>query len=134
MFMKVTVISRFIIKLAETMTKAQKKFSSDEEKYDFYFKMEYFFEETKREAISKGTYNDGTLEKFISRSQNKLTDKRLDFLLGNKVEAISFKEALQQILSYQNDKYAHLTIIDLSGVPFEVLSITVSLITRLVFE
>ena len=111
-----------------------KVFETDEKKYDFYFEKEYNFDEVKRLSIGRGTYNDGSLEKFISRIRNKLTDERLNFLLGDKVEKISFKEALQQVLSYQDDKHANITVIDLSGVPFEVLSITVSLISRLIFE
>jgi len=110
------------------------EFSSDEEKYDYYFENEFEFEEVKRSSINKGTYNDGTLEKFISRIKNKITDETLNFLLGKEVEEISFKKALEQILSYQNEKCANLTLIDLSGVPFDVLSITVSLISRLIFE
>jgi DNA helicase HerA-like ATPase len=111
-----------------------KDFSTDEEKYDYYFEKEFEFEEIKRSSINKGTYNDGTLEKFISRIKNKITDERLNFLLGEEVEKISFQSALEQILSYQNEKCANLTLIDLSGVPFDVLSITVSLISRLIFE
>ena len=111
-----------------------KEFNTDEEKYDFYFNKNYEFEETKQGSINKGTYNDGTLEKFISRIKNKLTDERLEFLLGKKVKDISFENALRQVLSYQNEKRANITVLDLSGVPFEVLSITVSLISRLVFE
>lgn len=110
------------------------EFSSDEEKYDYYFNNEFEFEEVRRSSINKGTYNDGTLEKFISRIKNKITDERLNFLLGKEVEEISFQSALEQILSYQNEKLANLTLIDLSGVPFDVLSITVSLISRLIFE
>jgi DNA helicase HerA-like ATPase len=111
-----------------------KEFSTDEEKYDYYFEKEFEFEEIKSRSINKGTCNDGTLEKFISRIKNKITDERLKFLLDEKVEKISFQSALEQILSYQNEKCANLTLIDLSGVPFEVLSITVSLISRLIFE
>ena len=39
-----------------------------------------------------------------------------------------------QFLSYKTDNTSNVTIIDLSGVPFEVLNITVSLISRLLFE
>jgi hypothetical protein len=39
---------------------------------------------------------------------------------------------MQQFLGYLNK--ANVTIIDLSGVPFEMLSITVSLISRLIFD
>ncbi len=73
------------------------------------------------------------MEKFISRIKNKIADKRLDFLIG-KTKEISFEETLRQFLGYKKDKKANITVIDLSGVPFEVLSITVSLISRLIFE
>jgi uncharacterized protein len=38
------------------------------------------------------------------------------------------------LLGYSKNKESNVTIIDLSGVPFEVLSITVSLISRILFE
>ncbi|WP_139490353.1 anti-phage-associated helicase HerA [Brevibacillus dissolubilis] len=113
---------------------AEKAFGSDEQKFDFYFKEQYEFEEVKAQNINKGTYNDGTLEKFISRVKNKYYDKRLDFLFGSKATNYTFQDSLKQILGYQSNKESNVTIIDLSGVPFEVLSITVSLISRLVFE
>jgi DNA helicase HerA-like ATPase len=116
-------------------------FKSEGEKMDFYFQDKYEFESTRKaapkqgiEGINKGTFNDGSLEKFISRIKNKITYNRLKFLLGKDVEKITFRETLEQILSYKEKNEANITIIDLSGVPFDVLSITVSLITRLVFE
>ncbi|WP_233147200.1 anti-phage-associated helicase HerA [Paenibacillus selenitireducens] len=112
----------------------EKEFSNDEEKFDLYFEKEFDFEETKAQSINKGTYNDGTLEKFISRLKSKLTDKRLDFLLGEKVNGVSFEDTLIHLLGHRENENANVTIIDLSGVPFEVLSITVSLISRLMFE
>ncbi|WP_185897320.1 anti-phage-associated helicase HerA [Paenibacillus zeisoli] len=111
-----------------------KEFVSDEEKFDFYFEKEFEFEEIKPQSINKGTYNDGTLEKFISRLRSKLSDKRLGFLLGGKVNKVTFEDTLTHILAYKGTEKANVTIIDLSGVPFEVLSITVSLISRLMFE
>lgn len=111
-----------------------REFDSDEEKFDYYFDSELSFEEIKHSSVSKGTYNDGSLEKFISRIKNKLTDERFDFLLADKVETVSFEDTLRQFLGYQPKKEANITVIDLSGVPFEVLSITVSLISRLIFE
>jgi uncharacterized protein len=113
---------------------SDKYFGSDEEKFDYYFEKEYDFKETKPQSISKGMYNDGSLEKFIGRIRNKITDKRLDFLFGNKVNSISFEDTLKQLLAYKSGEESNITIIDLSGVPFEVLSITVSLISRLLFE
>lgn len=47
---------------------------------------------------------------------------------------ISFEETLCELLGYQENAKANITILDLSGVPFDVLSITVSLISRILFE
>lgn len=76
---------------------------------------------------------NGKLSNFVSRLENKIGDKRLEFLLGERAKKISFEDTLKQLLGYTVNR-ANITIIDLSGVPFEVLSITVSLISRILFE
>lgn len=76
----------------------------------------------------------GKLTNFINRLENKINDKRLDFFLGEKSKNITFEETLQNLLGFIPKKESNITIIDLSGVPFEVLCITVSLISRLIFE
>ncbi|MBV4369010.1 ATP-binding protein [Erwinia phyllosphaerae] len=76
----------------------------------------------------------GKLTNFINRLENKLNDNRLSFFLGENSKGITFEETLESLLGYSSQKKSNVTIIDLSGVPFEVLSITVSLISRLVFE
>lgn len=75
----------------------------------------------------------GRLTNFVNRLENKIRDKRMNFLLGEKSRKITFEETLKQFISY-GDKKSNVTIIDLSGIPFEVLSITVSLISRILFE
>lgn len=74
------------------------------------------------------------LTNFISRLENKINDKRLDFLLGQKSKDITFEKTLEQLIGYHENCVNNITIIDLSGVPFDVLSITVSLISRIIFE
>jgi hypothetical protein len=74
------------------------------------------------------------LDNFITRLENKVNDKRLDFLLGEKVKTIAAEDVLRQFISYKKGNEANITIVDLSGVPFEVLSITVSLISRILFD
>jgi hypothetical protein len=76
----------------------------------------------------------GKLTNFESRLENKINDKRLDFILGEKSKAITFEETIKQLIGSKNDNLANIIILDLSGVPFEVLSITVSLISRIIFE
>lgn len=80
----------------------------------------------------------GEFNRFLSRLETKLSDKRLKFLLhptkenGEVYSTNDFEELMKQFLGYLNR--ANVTIVDLSGVPFEVLSITVSLVARLVFD
>ncbi len=76
----------------------------------------------------------GKLTNFVNRLENKLSDSRLDFFLGEKSKDVTFEETLQTLLGYSSNNKSNVTVIDLSGVPFEVLSITVSLISRLIFE
>lgn len=76
----------------------------------------------------------GKLTNFVNRLENKINDNRLNFLLAQKSKDITFEETLNQLIGYQPGKQSNVTVIDLSGVPFEVLSITVSLISRMVFE
>ncbi|MGR7525712.1 ATP-binding protein [Klebsiella aerogenes] len=76
----------------------------------------------------------GKLTNFVNRLENKLNDSRLNFFLGEKSMNITFEETLQNLLGYSSKSESNVTVIDLSGVPFEVLSITVSLISRLIFE
>lgn len=82
---------------------------------------------------TQGSLN-GKLTNFINRLESKINDSRLDFFLGESSKNISFEDTLQTLLGYPSTKNSNVTVIDLSGVPFEVLSITVSLISRLIFE
>jgi len=107
---------------------------SDEERFLKYFKEEFEFYSTKSQSINKGNYNDGTLEKFSFRLINKIRDKRLGFLFGEKSGDVNAENVLRQIMGYDTSNKSNITIIDLSGIPFEVLSITVSLISRMIFE
>ncbi len=51
---------------------------------------------------------------------------------GKPFETQDFEQIMMQFVGYLNK--ANVTIVDLSGIPFEVLSITVSLVSRLIFD
>lgn len=91
----------------------------------------------KDSKASNGPYN-GEFERFITRLETKLSDKRLKFITasqksnGEKYKTEDFGEILKQFLGYI-DK-CNVTIIDLSAIPFEVLSIVVSLLSRIIFD
>lgn len=133
----------------ESVVDSRKKHftGSEEEKNKIHFDSPLFFDinEVLNFAIEKNNEQvqgardlkagplNGKLSNFVNRLENKINDKRLEFLLGENSKSIDFKDVLKKLLGYENDKY-NVTIIDLSGVPFEVLSITVSLISRILFE
>lgn len=93
-----------------------------------------FEEEVEYTGSSASGTNNGSLINFIDRLENKINDKRLKFLFGENSKKISFEETLRELLGYQENAKSNITILDLSGVPFDVLSITVSLISRILFE
>lgn len=130
-----------------------KQFTSEQEKHNQYFTEVYEFSPPQRanakegrHPITRGTYADGSIEKFASRLHTKINTPRLrEFLFGEKSKKITFEETLRQFLGYgynegkatdgkRENATSNITVIDLSGVPFEVLSITVSLISRLLFD
>ncbi len=91
----------------------------------------------KDSKASNGPYN-GEFERFVTRLETKLSDKRLKFITAPKKESgeefktEDFDVILQQFLGYI-DK-SNVTIIDLSAIPFEVLSIVISLLSRVIFD
>jgi DNA helicase HerA-like ATPase len=92
---------------------------------------------SKAEKATNGPFN-GEFNRFVSRLETKLADKRLRFLLqpvksnAEPFKSADFEEIMKQFIGYLNK--ANVTIVDLSGIPFEVLSITVSLVSRLIFD
>jgi len=111
-----------------------KTFATNDEKLKWFCSGPLEFAAKKTCKINKGSYADGTIDKFVRRLSSKIGNPRLQFLFGAKVSALTFEEVLQQFMGYKPSKEANVTILDLSGIPFEVLSITVSLITRLLFD
>lgn len=138
---------RNVFKEAVVTNRKQYFTGTDEKRDKIHFDSPLFFEindilkiaKDKNEEMVPGRNGEkagplnGKLSNFVSRLENKINDKRLEFLLGQKSKEITFEETLKQLISYDSNK-SNVTIIDLSGIPFEVLSITVSLISRILFE
>ncbi len=89
------------------------------------------------EKASNGPFH-GEFNRFILRLRTKLQDERLTFILsskdpeGNDLRSSQFEDIFKQFIGYLEK--SNVTIIDLSGIPFEVLSLSVSLISRLIFD
>ena len=86
---------------------------------------------------SNGAYT-GEFERFVTRLETKLSDKRLKFITApvksddEPFKTEDFDAILKQFLGYI-DK-SNITIIDLSAIPFEVLSVVISLLSRIIFD
>ena len=93
---------------------------TEDEKILKYFEKEHQFYPTKNQNITKGDYAEGTLDKFYARFQEKVKQDRLSFLFGESTKGTTFEEIIKNILGYSSDNRSNVTIIDLSGVPFEV--------------
>ena len=92
---------------------------------------------SKDTKASPGPYN-GEFERFVTRLETKLSDKRLRFITkpekedGTSYTTQDFADILKQFLGYIEK--CNVTIIDLSAIPFEVLSIVISLLSRVIFD
>lgn len=132
--------SRYMIKDASYLLPSDGKTDAShglqldaDERLTRYFEKRLEFHQSKPQSITKGSYADGTLDKFFSRFESKIAQKRLGFLFGPAATDATLEGTLKALIGY-GDTNSNVTVIDLSGVPFEVLSITVSLISRLLFE
>jgi len=76
----------------------------------------------------------GQFTRFLVRLDSKLNDSRYAFMFRPKkyVESETIKDLLARI--FGADGSAKVTILDMSGVPFDVVNIIVSLIARLTFD
>lgn len=111
-----------------------KTFTTNDEKLKWFCSGPLEFTAKKQGKINKGAYADGTIDKFVRRISSKIGNPRLQFLFGEKAATLTFEEVLQQFTGYTEKRESNVTILDLSGIPFETLSITVSLITRILFD
>ena len=101
-----------------------------DERLPRYFEEDLKFEKNSSDYVN-GAYS-GDFERFVLRLETTVSNPRLSFLFEDTYD-VELEDILKQFLGYSNNT-SNVTVIDLSGIPFEVLSITVSLISRLLFE
>lgn len=89
----------------------------------------------KKDTLKKGDFN-GTLSRFIQRLENKVMDKRLNFLFSNDTSLLNY-DYMFKLCSRLMSPASHdggVKIIDFSEVPSDVLPLVVSLVARLIFS
>ncbi|MDB2153823.1 ATP-binding protein [Clostridium butyricum] len=97
------------------------------------------FKDTLKAKVGTGTKQANlNFTNFINRLENKIYDDRLSFLLKKGQEyKENLSDIIRQFIGYNNNfnsEDKNITIIDLSGVPFEVVNVLVALVSRLIFN
>lgn len=101
----------------------------------FVFYNEEMVDGAKANTKKKGDYN-GILSRFIQRLENKISDKRLNFMFSqdeNLINSDYMNELCQKLLLSASDG-GGIKIIDFSEVPSDILPLLVSLIARIIFS
>lgn len=81
----------------------------------------------------------GQFPRFINRFESKMRDSRLKFILDDTNSEQDSSEdgyvrVISKFLGYFREHEKNITIIDLSSLPFEVVSLIVSVISRIAFD
>lgn len=74
----------------------------------------------------------GKLSNLVTRMEARFDDPRYQFLFSDVTPTVPFEDVLSQL--FGADGSVQMTIIDLSGLPSEVLSVIVGVLCRLAFE
>lgn len=111
---------------------------NDREEYYFKARQSFVVSSTAiATKASNGPFN-GEFDRLILRLRTRLADPRLRFLFypmkenGQHLSTSDFADVVRQFIGYMTK--SNVSIIDLSGIPFEILNIVVSLISRLIFD
>ena len=159
-FFSIREVFNYIVNL-DTLTyysKGDNSFFADKDNPNIKFDMsnfEYLFQKhsfykkiaskspdlgVKIESSRNGSY--GQFVRFVSRFNAKFNDERMNFILheplsselNGYVPETFFANTVKKYFGYLTDKTRNITIVDLSSLPFEVVSIIVSVISRLAFD
>lgn len=107
-----------------------------------YFIERLSFAEQSTAKDTKASYGpfQGEFDRFLFRIRAMMDSERFTFLLkpekaaGGPFKTDDAEELVSRVIGYGAGQKANVTIVDLSGVPFEVQSLVVSLISRMVFD
>jgi hypothetical protein len=88
-----------------------------------------------KSKVSKGGGFTGEFERFVSRMDTKLKDRRLSFILEDEdsdTNVDRYIETIKKLIGYTDKN--NVTVVDLSSIPFEIVSVVVSVISRILFD
>lgn len=107
-----------------------------------FFSFEEFLKEVKRldaemvQGARAGSDKQGQwygkLSNLVTRMEARYGDPRYEFLFSDKTSGTPFEDVLSEL--FAADGAVQMTIVDLSGLPSEILSVIVGVLCRLAFE
>ncbi|HTY10476.1 MAG TPA: ATP-binding protein [Bacteroidota bacterium] len=76
----------------------------------------------------------GQFTRFLVRLDSRMTDRRYEFMFKPKKfkDSVAIKDVISKIFGLENKK--QITVLDLSGVPFDIVNVIVSLLARMIFD
>ncbi len=95
------------------------------------------FYDTERVSTGAGVREGpfyGQFTRFLVRLDSKMTDKRYEFMFRPRKfkDSNALKAILNKLLGFDNQK--SVTVMDLSGVPFDIVNTIVALLARTIFD
>lgn len=87
-----------------------------------------------KEGTTKQGPNFGKLHNLVMRLKARKSDPRYGFLFPEGDSIDHMEHLLSAMLGYDDEKHTQMTVLDLSGLPSDVLSVIVGVIGRLAFE
>lgn len=86
-------------------------------------------------APKQGPFH-GDFTRFLTRLESKINDQRFAFMFKPKkyTKSEHLESFMRLLLGRDKNGYKNITVIDLSGIPFEIVEIVVSVLSRLIFD
>jgi len=78
----------------------------------------------------------GDFTRFLTRLESKINDQRFAFMFKPKkyIKSDHLEDFMRLLLGRDKSGYKNITVIDLSGIPFEIVELVVSVLSRLIFD
>jgi energy-coupling factor transporter ATP-binding protein EcfA2 len=99
-----------------------------------YFDIEKLIEKLDQKKMSEIPSARGTWEKIITKIKSMTSDPRFNFLMRGSETRLPLDEYFNWLLGMELQSETYVTVLDLSGLPSEVRTITVGILARLCFD
>lgn len=141
MIFKEAILNAKLNSIKKDNPNLEKNFTIDTPVY-FDLREVYNFIKAKNEKMVQGATKPkqgpfyGQFTRFLTRLESKINDQRFTFMFKPKkyIKSEHLEKLMRLLLGRDDNGYKNITVVDLSGIPFEIVEIVVSVLSRLIFE